>query len=78
MKTMHYYDNGMNPDGLIGTFGFLIISLFFTMLEVSLPEVDEWLTVIVHLAQLAAAGIAICVGLNTIKEYRKKNRNKPI
>ena len=78
MKAMHYYDGGVSPDGFIGTFGFLIISMFFFLLEISLPQVDAWLTVIVHLAQLAAAGIAICVGLNTIKEYRKKNRNKPI
>lgn len=78
MKSMHYYDNGISPDGLIGTFGFLIISLFFTMLEISLPEVDAWLTIIVHLTQLAAAIVAICVGWQTIKEFRNKNRNKPI
>lgn len=75
---MHYYDSNIGPDGLIGTFSFLIISLFFTFLEMSLPQVDTWLTFIVHLAQLAAALIAIYVGYTTIKEYQKKNRNKPI
>lgn len=74
---MHYYDNS-GPDGFIGTTCFLIISLFFTLLEISLPEIDTWLTFIVHLAQLAAALIAIYVGYTTIKEYQKKNRNKPI
>ena len=78
MKTMHYYDNGISPDGLVGTCGFLIISLFFFLLEISLPQVDAWLTVIVHLTQLAAAIVAICVGWHTLKEFRSKNRNKPI
>lgn len=75
---MHYYDSNIGPDGLIGTFSFLIISLFFTFLEISLPQVDAWLTLIVHLAQLAAALIAICVGYHTLNEFRKKNRKKSI
>jgi hypothetical protein len=77
MKTM-YYDTGVIPDGLVGTLGFLIISLFFTLLEISLPQVDAWLNIIVHLSQLTAAIVAICVGWNTLKQYRTKNRNKPI